>query len=1091
MLFQTRVTRCIAVVAVSATAFMSYAAYTKPQGAVARAGENVHAYVRGLFDSGNTETAHNGRGAVPALAYAAQAGGRRLAPERDALKSPSMERQVFGEHIRQKSSDPSRRMPHQSPISRVVESGYDHSSARTNVLNRPSILMQYKSGQISLRANAAAACDANAFGSLSGSALVAAVKSATTECINDLFNVSGSSAYNTFREAQMVTIANALYGSAASYDGTNSGSTLQLILFLRAGYYVQFYDTSVGTYGTALKNAIRPAMDAFAGSSYFGVVNDTHGEILAEYVTLIDSSTENARYLYVVKRLLDAYNSSYNAFYWMKVAVNNTFLVTFRGHQNADFKALVQSDTSIVDTLYNFASRNFSMLGQSNDYLVANAGRELARFLQYTGAVKSLAQSRSKALGDRSSITGTTAKMWVGIAEMVDYYDKANCAYYSMCDLANRLKAAVLPITHTCSSTLTIRAQSMTAAQLSSTCSIVGGQESYFHQQLATARVPVANDNNAALEMVVFDSSNDYGTYAGAIYGIDTNNGGMYLEGNPAVAGNQARFIAYEAEWMLPAFEIWNLTHEYVHYLDGRFNMYGDFGATISQKTIWWVEGLAEYMSYSYRQLAYTAAQDQAALGTYSLSTIYQNDYGSGQTRVYNWGYLAVRFMFEQRRPQVNSILGYFRPGNYTGYASFMSSVGTTNNSTFAAWLPCVAKPSSPGCGTPTNLPPTANFNFTANALTVAFADTSTDADGTIASRSWNFGDGTTSTTANPSKTYAAPGTYAVQLTVTDNAGATATRTQSVTVSGGGNTTSLSNGVAKTGLGAAASASLNFTMDVPAGASGLKFVMTGGTGDADMYVRFGSVPTSTTYDCRPYATGNNETCTIATTQAGRYYVTLTAYTAFSGVSLTGSYSGGTSNQLPTANFSFTSNGLTANFTDSSTDSDGTIASRSWSFGDGTTSTAANPGKTYASTGTYTVSLTATDNAGGKSTVSKSVTVTSGDTSLPECSGTDARQLDKNCSRSNLSATSGNHVSMYILVPSGVTQLKITAAGGTGNADLYVNTLGNWATNTNYNYSSRNAGNSETVTVPNPPAGYVYISLYGATNFNGVKVSTQY
>jgi hypothetical protein len=69
--------------------------------------------------------------------------------------------------------------------------------------------------------------------------------------------------------------------------------------------------------------------------------------------------------------------------------------------------------------------------------------------------------------------------------------------------------------------------------------------------------------------------------------------------------------------------------------------------------------------------------------------------------------------------------------------------------------------------------------------------------------------------------------------------------------------------------------------------------MSGGTGDADMYVKFGSEPTDTVYDCRPYVSGNAETCNIATAQAGTYYVNLKAYAAFSGVSLTGSYTAGT------------------------------------------------------------------------------------------------------------------------------------------------------------------------------------------------------
>ena len=187
------------------------------------------------------------------------------------------------------------------------------------------------------------------------------------------------------------------------------------------------------------------------------------------------------------------------------------------------------------------------------------------------------------------------------------------------------------------------------------------------------------------------------------------------------------------------------------------------------------------------------------------------------------------------------------------------------------------------------NVAPTANFTFTTSGLTATFTDGSSDSDGTIASRSWNFGDGTTSTATNPSKTYSAAGTYSVQLTVTDNGGLTNSTTRSVTVSStGGNV--LTNGVPVTGLSGATNAELRYTMNVPAGSSNLRFAISGGTGDADLYVRFGTAPTTTTYDCRPYLSGNAETCNIATAQAGTYHVMVRGFSAFSGVSLTGSYS---------------------------------------------------------------------------------------------------------------------------------------------------------------------------------------------------------
>jgi len=65
--------------------------------------------------------------------------------------------------------------------------------------------------------------------------------------------------------------------------------------------------------------------------------------------------------------------------------------------------------------------------------------------------------------------------------------------------------------------------------------------------------------------------------------------------------------------------------------------------------------------------------------------------------------------------------------------------------------------------------------------------------------------------------------------------------------------------------------------------------MNGGTGDGDLYVRFGAQPTSSTYDCRPYLSGNTETCTISNVQAGTYHVMINAYSSFSGVNLTGSF----------------------------------------------------------------------------------------------------------------------------------------------------------------------------------------------------------
>ena len=123
--------------------------------------------------------------------------------------------------------------------------------------------------------------------------------------------------------------------------------------------------------------------------------------------------------------------------------------------------------------------------------------------------------------------------------------------------------------------------------------------------------------------------------------------------------------------------------------------------------------------------------------------------------------------------------------------------------------------------------------------------------------------------------------------------------------------TVLTRGVPRTGLSATASQTLDFTLEVPANANNLKFTSSGGSGDADMFVKFGSPPSETVNDCKSTGSTNAETCTIATPTAGTYHVRLKAYSAFSGLSLVGDYtiggSGGVQTYSNTADYTISDN----------------------------------------------------------------------------------------------------------------------------------------------------------------------------------------
>lgn len=134
--------------------------------------------------------------------------------------------------------------------------------------------------------------------------------------------------------------------------------------------------------------------------------------------------------------------------------------------------------------------------------------------------------------------------------------------------------------------------------------------------------------------------------------------------------------------------------------------------------------------------------------------------------------------------------------------------------------------------------------------------------------------------------------TYYWRVDEKNSAGTTTGTVWSFTTAAAPTSVELTNNIPVTGLGANTGVSTQFFIKVPANARNLSVTTSGGTGDADLYVKFNAVPTTSVYDYRSWANGNTEAVSVAAPGTGTYYVMLYAYKTFSGLTLVAKFDTG-------------------------------------------------------------------------------------------------------------------------------------------------------------------------------------------------------
>lgn len=514
------------------------------------------------------------------------------------------------------------------------------------------------------------------------------------ECMRTWFSPSLEQADVVFSTMSVSRITGGLKKAIEAYKGTKEQAQQIYYLgeFIKAAYKNR-HDTfakKLQPFPSELSVDIANTIQQFLRSPHALTDGREQQEALASMLIVVDSIRQLAIAAPDVFAILDSFSADKSDSYYYRKAINNIF-VAMAGHsQTKAFYDVIESDSSYIHRLSGFITNNEWAIGTDSEQLLGNAARELARLVKTEDAeTKKVVVDTLDSLLKRYPLGGKSDRIWVGIAEMVDAYASDYLEQLGLSNSKSVLKQRIMTFSYDCRGPARILAQEMTEAQAITSCETLNLKEDDFHQTVNTGYQPVADDHSDSVDVIVFKTKSDYSTYSSFLFDNTTNNGGQFLERDPSKQGNVPRFVAYQNGWD-DDFSILNLEHEYVHYLDGRFNQYGDFHDTMREGSIvWWLEGFAEYMHY---KEGYNAALVLGKEKTHTLADVFSTNYSDGLNRVYRWGYLAVRFMIEKHPEDVTELLGYSRTGQYKEWVKLLERLGPAYNTEFHSWLDEVTK---------------------------------------------------------------------------------------------------------------------------------------------------------------------------------------------------------------------------------------------------------------------------------------------------------------------------------------------------------------------------------------------------------------
>ncbi|MER5887045.1 collagenase [Streptomyces sp. NPDC001941] len=503
-------------------------------------------------------------------------------------------------------------------------------------------------------------------------------------CLRDLIWTWDARLAPVMSDAHVQAVSRRISSLAAAHDGRNSTHLLEMFTYLHAVAYHDFSRPEIDVTDAPTAEAMRRAINDFGTAARTFNVTATNAETLREALYAGSAPGLRQSQLGLIKKVLatmDQYhNTQYSDATWggaALAALSVNYLGVYPGNNDTAFHTLVARDAAYRDAFKKFAGYTH-LKGTANEWVVRDALSEYGRFGQVAGLQAEVVQNLGALLAPVVRDFGQGSQPWAKLVSWLNFYEA--CKPYNVCK--EDIERQLFPYTYSYDNGgIKVRTalDRATVDQLYYASKQVKAQ---FHRVVGSDQ-PLAGDTNTTLNIVLYASRADYENYHPILTGMDTNNGGIYIERGATFYTYQRRVPQDSSLTLEELFR-----HEYTHYLNGRFAVPGYFGEGAwyeGDRTTAMDEGTAEFFDGATRDngiavrksLVKGIMADTAGGGPrMTVDQLLHATYDGDGFRFYNYAGTFFEFLWTERPSELQSMYRYLRADDPAGFDAWRNRLG-------------------------------------------------------------------------------------------------------------------------------------------------------------------------------------------------------------------------------------------------------------------------------------------------------------------------------------------------------------------------------------------------------------------------------